>query len=1036
MVGGMRVELLGTMRVLIDGKPLPKLRSRKAKWLLALLVLRGGKPIGRPSVASTLWPDSDLATALTNLRSVVSDLRRALGVQAERLDTPDRRTIAFDFENVEIDVLAFDAAILTKDLEPAVALYTGPLLQDCDEEWAGPERSSRERAYLAACHDFAEKADPAQAIDLCLRAVELSPLQDGPRRDLMSAYVRAGDTNAALAVYRDFAQALRAETGSVPDPQTADLYMRLRRGRSSAAHGEAPVRGSLPHAFSSFVGREDERDEIVQAIRSHRLVTLTGVGGIGKTRLAREVAFDVRAENADGVGFVALEAVQNDAALVQALVAGLGIQVSPNRRPMESLVRALRSKRFLLLLDNCEHLLCACAGLADRLLAQCPQVRILATSREPLGLVGEKVWRVPGLSTPDPRQLPDQPATTLRVLKGYESVRLFVERAQSATKEFELTRDNALAVAELCALLEGSPLALELAAGRTRTIDVADIVERFRRHRLDFLTRRGHAGAPRHQTLRSALDWSHSLLGPDERRLFARLAVFADGWTLDAAEAVAGATSTRLESLVEKSLVRFLAGGRYGFLETVREYAGERLATLGERPRLTERHANYYADLAERLAADQAPNEAFEREMGNFNAVMDRTEVDPFTVLCMTKALHWYWQGTYSIREGARRVENALARSEPKPSSMRAHAFRSLAIYRSHSNRCESVALHEESLRIWTELGDRSGMVRALSSLGLKALFVGDTSQAAALNEESVAIARDLLLTPHETNRHVAGMLAYSLNAMAMVCTLKGDFPRAKSFGEESLELMRTNARPVDAATVLNSLGLLSCELGDYDAFRRFSDEALDIYRAHNHPYGAAWCLVAMGNVATELGRMDQGRYLLEEALRAMRKLEDPLGKASALEGLGTHTLVLGDVDEGRRMLSECLVEYQALNYRFGVGRTLDGLGEMARRTRNLDADSYFREALSIWKEMGAKKRIRDTLLRIGDGAADPHRSARLWAFAHRLGESIGAPVPLLMRKGHERAVRGTWGEPGFDAAWVAGEAMSLDEALDLANRP
>jgi len=1028
MNAGMKIELLGTMRVLLDGKPLPKVRSRKAKWLLALLALRGGKPIGRSFVARMLWPDADPAIALTNLRSVLSDLRHALGDHGSRLLTPDRRSLAFDFEGVEIDVLAFDAAIENRDLEMAVSLYAGSLLQDCDEEWVGPERNTREGACLVAYHELAQRVEAERAILLCQKAIEVAPWQDVPRRDLMAAYVQTGNVNAALSAYREFADAIRSETGGVPDPRTTELYVRLRAGVHTSGQSEPTIRGSLPHAITSFVGREDERIEVIQAIRSHRLVTLTGTGGIGKTRLAREVALDARIEFPDGAGFVALEAVPNESSLVQAVVSALQIKLAREGPPSRTLLDVLKSKRLLLVLDNCEHLLSGCADLANRILAECPSIRILATSREPMDIVGERVWSVPGLTTPDPKHLPEQPATLLRMLLSYESVRLFVERAQTATRDFALTYDNAFAVAELCAMLDGFPLSLELAAGRVRTMSVPDVLERFRSHRLDFFAGNRHVTPARHQTLRATIDWSYSLLGAEERELFARLAIFSDGWTLKDAEAVAGATPSLIESLVEKSLLVFSTDGRYGFLETIRQYAAERLVDTGDLPYLRRRHADHYTELAERLAAARAPNEAFDREIGNLNAVMDRAETDPLRLLEMTRSLVWYWQETYAVAEGARRTEDALKRSSTEPSRMRAQALRNLALMRSYVDRTQSVALHKESLRMWRELGDLSGEARTLDTLGLDAAFTGDTKVAQDFSEESISIAR---------KAQAPSILAYSLQSMAQLCIQLGDYARAKALAEESLDLMKKSARPMDVAAVLRTLGLLAHDLNDFDTGRRWLEEGLAVYRSNGNHFMTAWCLADLGNAATELGQTVWGQDLLEEALAIMRKLGDRFGIASSLESLGGNAVARGDVEVGRRLLSESLAEYRALRHRFGVARALDGLGDAARQIGEMEeAGAYYREGLAIWRVVGAKRRVRDDLLRIGDGMEDLDRSVRIWAFAHRLGEEIGAPIPRRIADRHSKVVEVVRSDSRFEALWAAGRELSFDAAIDLAIQP
>lgn len=1031
MSSGMRIELLGTMRVLVGGGPMPKVRSRKAKWLLALLALRGGKPIARSVVAETFWPDTDADLALTNLRSVVRDLRQALGTEGERLRTPDRRTLAFDFQDVAVDVLAFDAAIQEGDWQTAVDLYAGPLLQDCGEDWVGPERSRREQSCLSAFHDLSERVDPSRAVILSQRAVELAPWQDGPRRDLMAAHVRAGDLNAALAAYRDFAHALRAETGGTPDPQTTEYYARLRSGLDSQASGEPAFRGTLPHAFSSFVGREDERVELGQATRIYRLITLTGAGGIGKTRLAREVAFDLRADSPDGASFVALEAVRGEAGLTQAVVSGLRIKISSKLPPAAALIEALRPRQLLLVLDNCEHMVPACAKLADRLLTECPNVRILATSREPLGLVGEKVWPLSGLSTPDVALLPDKGATLLRVLMAFESVRLFVERASTAAKDFELNRENALAIAELCATLEGSPLALELAAGRVRTMGVADILQRFRDHRLDFLAGNRHAGAARHQTLRSALDWSFSLLSGEERRLLARLSVFANGWTIEAAEAIAEATPALLESLVEKSLVVFLPGGRYGLLETVRQYAAERLEASGDASLLRARHVAYYVELAQHLVGTQAHYERYDREMGNFNAVMDRPDTDPAKFLALTRALHWYWHETFAIAEGARRLEDALRKSDPRPSETRAQAIRNLGLLRSHLNRAEAVALHEESLVMWRELDDRPGMLRTLSTLGLEALFVGESHRAIALAEESVAIARGI-----RTVTNVESMLAYSLVALATVRIDIGEYVRAREHCDESLELMRKHARPMDVGLVLRTLSFIAHHLNDYDTYRRLNEEALEIYRSSANIDGAAWCLMDLGIAATEQGQLALGQDLFEEALSVMHHLGDRLGTASVREWVAINAAARGDLERAQAILRECAAQYRAIGHPKGIARSLDAVGDTLRLQGDSGAVSSYREALSIWIRLGARPRVRDGLTRIGSVVGNSNDAIRLWGFVDRWSTELEGPIPMPLSGLYEASKRRAETAMGFETERVLGAEMTLEDACKLALRP
>lgn len=1020
---GTRIDLFGTMNVLLNGKPLPKVRSRKAKWLLALLALRGGKPIARSVAASTLWPDSEATVALTNLRSVINDLRQALGEEASRFLTPNRTTLVFDLERVEVDVLAFDAAILEQDFERAVQLYTAPFLQDCDEEWAASERGLRERQCLVALRSLAEAASPLGAVAYLQKAVEISPWQDALRRELMNAHVQAGDLNAALAAYREYAQALRAERGGTPDLQTTDLYVHLRSGERrspmpSLVPSGAASNGSVPRSLTNFVGREDELGEVAQDLRIHRLVTLTGMGGVGKTRLAREVA--QAASFPDGAWFAALDAVHDEVGVLRAIMSALRLGERDGQRP-ERLIGHLQEKRLLLVLDNCEHLLAVCARLTDRLLRECPELRILTTSRTPLDILGEKVWPLAGLTIPDPRHLPAPSATLLRVLVGYESVLLFLERAHSSSN-LELTRENARDVAELCALLEGLPLALELAASRTQTLSVADIVEKLGEHRLDVLVGNRHTGTPRHQTLRATLDWSHSLLSAAERRLFARLSIFSGGWTLEMAEAVADARSDLLEALVDKSLVTFSPDGRYGFLESVREYAAQRLEASGEAARTAARHLNYFLELAERLGASKAPNEAFEQEIGNFHAALDREGGDGEAVLRLIDSLVRYWVESYLLSEGCRRIEAALARFSEAPLALRAQAHRSLAIMRSREDRGYGALLHAENLQMWREVGDPHGTARSLHSLGLAAFFAGEYDRGSAFLEESIAFAREV---PH------LPVLAYALNAQSLICLRRGEYARAAELGRESLERIQTQNRPAQVAWFVRTLGSLAHEQGDYDAYRRHNEEALEMFRSDRHENGAAWCLDDLGQAATETGHPALGRDLLEQALEIMRRQGDPMGTGSVLESLGNNAVARGDTAEARRRFSESRDAFEAVGHRIGVARAYDGFGDTSRQAGEVDAKGYYLQAMEVWRETGDRKRIRDGLVRIACGSEDLERTVRLLAVADRMGRELGIPLLPPLNRWHEVALTKVRSHPQFTALWGEGSPMSVDEVLE-----
>ncbi|HLK58212.1 MAG TPA: BTAD domain-containing putative transcriptional regulator, partial [Chthonomonadaceae bacterium] len=709
------LRLFGPMQAFIQGQPLPRLRSQKALWLLALLALRSDAPVQREWLAGVLWPDSDQSQSSANLRVVLSELRRALGSEEERLQSPDRHTLVLDLTGADVDVRTFDAAIAGKQLpalEQAVALYQGPLLEGCSEEWVFQERRLREQECLQALQRLADTAmaagDYGSAIPCFQHAVSLDPWCEAAQRGWMEALAKGGDTNAALQVYREFIEVLKSDPKAVPDAQTSALYQRLRSEARQRADTHAVVtaqvapvpmvKGYLPQPLTDLVGREDERVEVARQLRRFRLVTLTGLGGIGKTRLAREVAREVLREYADGVWLVALEALSEGRQVVQQIASVLGLQEEPGRPLQERVTEQLRTRRLLLMLDNCEHLQEASAAIVGHLLRECREVRVLATSRMALGIPGELAWSVPALAVPDMEHMPQGRATLLRVLMGYESVQLFVERAQAIQKTFVLSGSNALMVGQVCRQLEGIPLAIELAAARVKAMTIEQIASRLH-NELDLLTGGSRTALSRQQTLRATLAWSYALLSAPERSLLQRLSAFAGGWPLEAAERIFGGedneaqrVSDLLTSLADKSLVVWEAreeGGRYRLLEIVRQYAAEQLEASSEGDRVRTAHRDWcvaFVEEAEPHLRGAQQGEWMRRldtEYDNLRAALTRSPSDIQGALAHLRLVgvlwrFWYTRGRYS--EGRKHMEQALGRAEAQaPTSERARALEGAA---------------------------------------------------------------------------------------------------------------------------------------------------------------------------------------------------------------------------------------------------------------------------------------------------------------------------------------------------------------------
>ncbi|HLV81487.1 MAG TPA: BTAD domain-containing putative transcriptional regulator, partial [Chthonomonadaceae bacterium] len=607
------LRLFGPLDVRLNDAPFPRLRIRKCQWILALLALRHDREIHRDWLAGTLWPESEASQALYNLRRCLSDLRSALGSEGERLASPTTRTVCLSLADASVDVLAFDAAIARGDvasLEEAVLLYRGPLLEGCTEEWILAERQEREHAYLAALETLAAQAmahrDQAVAARYLRLVVVTDPLRESAQCALLEALAACGDMAAATLAYREYRLYLYRTLHTEPAPETSALFQQIRNRAqekiapetsSSSCLDTPSFAGRLPLPLTGFVGRGEELAEITRILSAARLVTLVGPGGVGKTRLAIQVARQLAGQISDGAWFVDLAGLSDSAQLPQAIASVLKVQEEREQLLLEVLGNYLSGKQMLVVLDNFEHLVEGGAIIVQGLLERAPGLTCLVTSRQWLGLEGEQEFPVAPLLTP---RLPGTPERLLE----FGSVQLFVERAQAVRPDFQLTDANATAVAAICDRLEGIPLAIELAAARVAVLTPAQILAHLE-HRLDFLMSRRHGIADRHRTLRAAIEGSYRLLPSPLQSLFSRLSVFRGGWTLEAAQEVCEEPEALdpLEQLREASLVVAEVEAdsteiRFRMLETIREFAAEKLKPEWAAD-LRERHRDYFLALAE-----------------------------------------------------------------------------------------------------------------------------------------------------------------------------------------------------------------------------------------------------------------------------------------------------------------------------------------------------------------------------------------------------------------------------------------------------
>ena len=683
-------------------------------------------------------------------------------------------------------------------------------------------------------------------------------------------------------------------------------------GTGRTSNPNSAPRHNLPAARSSFVGREREMLEVETELAMTRLLTLTGAGGSGKTRLALEVARDLVGAYPDGVWLIELAPLSEEALVPKAAAEALKVPERSAEPLADTLADVLRDRRLLLVLDNCEHLIEAAARLVDRLLDSCPWVRILATSREVLGVEGEARWPVPPLSAPDPQE----GTSSSEELEAYESVRLFVERARGRDPAFSLSQRNALAVAEICGRLEGIPLAIELAAARVGTLSLEQIAERLGGS-LELLTRGGRTAVPRQRTLKETLDWSHDLLSEPEGVVFRRLSPFAGGWTLEASEAVAsgegvaeGEVLNLLYGLAEKSLVVAEGIGegdrvRYRLLEPVRQYALEKLEEGGEDEETRRRHADFFLALAEEAEprlwgpGDREWLDRLEEEHDNIRAafswaLLGRGEVE--LSLTLGGALATFWRAHGHLGEGRRWLEEALAKDDRRASlaaRIRAlDALFRLTFEQWDHDRVQSIAQEAMELSAEAEIG--SSLAASLRTvMGGAAWVRGDYERARGLLEESLAFSRKV-----DDKAEIANALMF----LALTMDSLDDPARAKEIYEEGIVLCREAGHIYRLTHFLMNLGYSLLLEGEYERGATLSEEAAALCREHGYKGRCQDALDNLGWAALLQEQHERGRSYFEESLAISKELGDKLTPSSSLEGMACLSAAEGEASRAARL--------------------------------------------------------------------------------------------------------------------------------------
>lgn len=1042
---GLRIQLLGSFIAHVNGNAVENSRWRlqKAKAVVAILALAPGQRSRREQVLDRLWPDMEPVAAARNLHQTLYVARRTLaraGAGSDGLLAIRGEVVVLDDTGpVDVDVLQFERSALAAladgaeaSLRDAAALYSGDLLPELpDADWLTARRDElREihREVLVKLASTVAEGAPEEALVILNHALESDPVHEGAVRAQMVVLAGMGRRSEALARYERLVEDLLDAFGTDPDTRTMGLFRELLTGSPpeerlpppAGVAGKNHAIGYLPSPLTSFIGRERELVDVERLMGHARLLTLTGAGGSGKTRLALEAAKKVRPEYVDGVWFVDLAAVGESLLVGDAVAEVLGFDSGAAPSRVQALADQLRRRSLLLVLDNCEHLLAACAQLVVALLDGCPGVKVLATSREPLRADGEYTYRVPSLPLPPPLQTD---ALDLAVLGRLPSVRLFVERAAQVRPGFALDADNAQGVAELCRRLDGMPLALELAAARTAVLEPAEIVQRLG----DALSMLGGgtSGVTRHQTLRGTLEWSHALLTEAEQVLLRRLSVFAGGFTLDAVVAVCGDAPLQqvelldlLAKLVDKSLVvteRRGAGTRYRQLETVRQFGHENLDHAGESAQLAAAHCAYFLDVAESHNPERATGVVIEQpklldgEHDNLRAALRWSCArEPETALRLAASLWRFWFVRGHAVEGARWVERALAVA-PDSSRPRAAALIGLTGLDSRQGRADRHrALGAEALAIMREIGnpDEVAMARLIeTSLAWSTFDLDEAEQLAAdVHTEAVeggrpehCAASSWLLGQCALSREDGPLAARHLNTcLSELAQSEAATPPFLPVITPSLQLVPIAGRLVPCVEetlllgrrvgviqakgyVLSAIGYAARLSGDTQSAISVITDAAEHFAELGDGLARAQTLHQLGCILRDCGDHSAAAEALSLARELRLGLGDRRGELLTEINIALLRAMGGDIDRGLTDARHCLSGFESAGDQVGMGATLTILGAAELISGEVRAArQMYRQAaekVAPWRRHSGWQRLM--VAELSNELGDPHRAAR-----------------------------------------------------------
>ena len=1025
----LNLSLLGTFKAELNNKPITHFRSSRVQALLIYLAtesLEGIIPHQREALLDLFWTWMPTQSAQVNLRQTLYQLKKAIPEhEGHPIILTSRKTVQLNPDYpLSVDVIQFEQLLNhpPDHWAAAITLYRADFLADfflpdadTFDTWVTQRRASFQRKMLDALANLAslemEKGNVAQAEQYVRRQLALDELREGAHQQLMEVLARNGRRQEALSHYNTLQKLLKDELAIEPSQETRALVEAIRADSFPAKSPRPsqvssflsdlpePPTHNLPRRLTSFIGREKELGEITQLISDHHLVMLTGVGGIGKTNLCLQVGQQQLEHFPDGVWLVELAPITDPQRVTQTIVNALGLRPTSNRPILDILLDYLQHKQCLLIFDNCEHVIYAAAEVLETILQVCSQLKVLASSREALGISGEMIYQVPSLIVPRTTQ-----QTTIEEWEQFDALRLFVERGRAVLPDFQVTDDNFQTLVQICQRLDGIPLALELAAARLKILTTAQIVQRLD-NRFRLLTSGRRTALLRQQTLRALIDWSWDLLSEMEQTLLQRLSVFSGGVSLEAIESVCA--DNHLESyeildllaeLVNKSLVitqrKQGKETRYQLLETIRQYGQEKLTIAGDSETYRQRHLDYFLHLCQQAESELiGPDQVawlnrLDMEMDNLRIALSwANETNPEAGLRIIVYTKQFLMERTWLQEGETWLQQLLKKTENVTPEMVAKAMCTRAEWMLWVDFKRSRLLAEEALNFSRTIDHQSGIAYSLLLLGI--VTQDDKNHRNNLLQQCIALFRE-----QEDKFGLANGTAFFASFQTNTNPNLADIYYA-----ESEALYREIGHISGIITLQDALGQRDMWRGNLEQARLRVEEALYLRKSIG-VQGTSWTLLTMGRLLYWLGEYSEAETYIEKGMSLQQHKSHLLIERWGHAFLGYIYLNIYEFKVARKEFVYALNSFQNSDIFDGVCFVLEGLA-----------------CLSIALE-------------------EPEHATRLLAWVDGFRQSVGNRRPLIEEtfiEGKKEVILNMIGKEAYDLLYEEGQAMTKEEAIAYA---